>query len=1630
MTNVLKNRIMRVLAVMAMVCVGVVCALQFVTVKAEGTVAESGFAMQTGATVYIDGEDDLSGIGFITEVEKSFVDANVGEGDTIKYYTLVTAAKNLTNGDITSLTVENADALDAVKIQAIEAPDFSGEATKAEYMVGITYENTEFTAEELEVAYATQLVGRSYVIITNAEGEENVIYAQANDNIRSIREVAAKTFEEALEGNVDIAQLDKMIGYLATQDVQAFQEVAGKVDFIDQDLDGAKVYSYVAGTPEIADDPTTDENEYVAAVESTITELGDIIQNGALTGTIPYTAAYTKHDIIVVKDGVAFKSTYTEVTKIINDLAEFKQVFEAPSKESLVADGTLDTASKYVNIFIKQAWNDLYYVLANNIDFEGADFEVSRTVNKTEAVTLYNQLHSASITETDISAHGTRQWTTEYRTLNNVTFDGLGHYVANYVAGVSGGAGYGPFGVMAENNTVKNVAFLNVEFARNNSTVIGRNSNDKSNTLENVYVRVSEISPRDNGSGTTYRFGGLFTHMQYGTLRNVVIEYPDVNEMYDPALDSGKFYGHGYMFYGNATYYAHTYEMENVVAITTTLSLGNYSSVSFNMAENDTGVTNVGDTAIAGTIGNYAGVNRYDNFDVATQANAFAGFTSSCWSTYNGQFVWAQEPIQAGTVMFSAKDKFIPTEIYELIEGEMVSVTDAQGNELYDNGRLLGIENNTNAVVDKYVIVKTDANLSFGVNLAVYTDIITSEAEFTSTFMTPDDATYTMTNNLTLTAEQALEINGDATQTAWSESHTGPKSDFSKNAGGAYYFELSEAAQALIADGATRQQSGVSIHTATLTGAYALGADLDGLNNKGVSSYGGQIQYFYKVAAPTPANANKAAYDNAGYKLAGCNEFFYNNQSFVGLFDGMGHTISNVTLSDRGGLFGSMGAGTIQNLAVVDVNYTSYYNGVFSYTSTGDTTVKDVYINVDSIKNGDSVSYDRDGIIFGNGNNYSNISNIIVDFPQEVELTASAYGFGLSGCATTITGDASNVYYVTPTQFVTVYNGGSDAGDRLDVAENEADRIAEGGMYYSQPHGSKSVANGVYRYDTFVDMGTANNNYSAFNATYWDFSTGIPVWKGLASTTEDWRDAKAEQLVITIDGVVADSVTFEASDADTKTIAFELTGAQVEVTGIEDEAVATYADGVITRVAKGATRLDYTFTIGGKVFNGYVVVNVAGVITPLGEADYSGADGVLPTAITESLDGAVVEVALASDVTTNLYNAETGKISITNDTNAVVTNNVIITTESGAQYSATLNTYTKIITTAAEYKEWLLKDSYTYTVTHNLVLSDGVTAWSETRTGTIDDFKQSNGWYYYELSAQALELLAGGASRKADTYSMTQTISGAYALGADIEDLAGVPNNGFANKMFRYVTSANAESTATSGSLDNGSYKLAGANSPFSSSKFEGYFDGKGHKIVNYQEKYSGGLFGTLNGTVKNFAMTGISLTGNTQALVAFKVGSADAVIENVYIEVTEWTADNTHRNGFIIGSQSASVSGFTVKNVLIVAPTVTFTDASGYTGGVFGAGYAAYSNHVNAENLVVVSGTEWLMRHNTTIWKASNDDALSGVAVPGTYRYADMAAAQTASVDKVGNWAITYAEVEGVVTATVAWADDVNLSF
>lgn len=245
----------------------------------------------------------------------------------------------------------------------------------------------------------------------------------------------------------------------------------------------------------------------------------------------------------------------------------------------------------------------------------------------------------------------------------------------------------------------------------------------------------------------------------------------------------------------------------------------------------------------------------------------------------------------------------------------------------------------------------------------------------------------------------------------------------------------------------------------------------------------------------------------------------------TGVFDGNGHTISNLTVLDQG-LFGIVCGGEIKNVAFENVTLkgSAYQRNTALFAQhVKNSTISDVYVKANTMFGGTNT---KDGQNDAGGNralisitlDNTNVSDCLFDYEIANTEKQYAYSYGLFCCESNFFGGHStsavisrfqNVYVVSDEPLLVQNNSLvlKKANTHVMLAENE---VGEGtdkwtvatsllsGRFYNSTESENAlndnyifVMSGVKRYTTAEEMKNAGNDYSSFNAAYWSVENGV-----------------------------------------------------------------------------------------------------------------------------------------------------------------------------------------------------------------------------------------------------------------------------------------------------------------------------------------------------------------------------------------------------------------------------------------------------------------------------------------------------------------------------------------------------------
>jgi len=430
-------------------------------------VAVSGFYMENGAEVRLDGKQ---GIRFITNVEKGFYDylkTTYGEQAEIEFHTLI----NYNGLDVLEITPTNTT--QDLKFSGNANFDGTENTSSFQYKATVVYngDSAEGVTEEVKrAAYSLELTARAYVKIG-----ENVIYAKAEDTSRSMKGVASVAYlTEDDQENIGYLE-NYLVGEGKT--IGALSETVS--GFYGDKYVGGATYDATqyaqSGVVKVKD--VTVVEAYLGANKLKVTDNGDGTQK--ISGFEFADSALRTNKVLTVfgSNGNAYRFTYKIVDRIIT------------VKDELSAFKMTSATDKFGG----------YYVLGNDIDATG-----------------YSPVaHDASIANLTSS------------TISGLTgtFDGNGHSIINFTSTTGQ---YGLFGRVF-NGTIKNLAFKNavLNTGKNTETLFATYATGVN--MENVYVDLALNSSGNFIGGLFFDMTNNYTNTIKNCVFKVTAATPTCN---------------------------------------------------------------------------------------------------------------------------------------------------------------------------------------------------------------------------------------------------------------------------------------------------------------------------------------------------------------------------------------------------------------------------------------------------------------------------------------------------------------------------------------------------------------------------------------------------------------------------------------------------------------------------------------------------------------------------------------------------------------------------------------------------------------------------------------------------------------------------------------------------------------------------------------------------------------------------------------------------------------------------------------------------------------------------------------------------------------------------------------------
>ena len=245
---------------------------------------------------------------------------------------------------------------------------------------------------------------------------------------------------------------------------------------------------------------------------------------------------------------------------------------------------------------------------------------------------------------------------------------------------------------------------------------------------------------------------------------------------------------------------------------------------------------------------------------------------------------------------------------------------------------------------------------------------------------------------------------------------------------------------------------------------------------------------------------------------------------FGGVFDGQGHTISNLQTIASYGLLGIINGGTVQNVGFINCNTTGSSKGFLAQAAIMYSVFRDVYVSTPAITpqaqytplvtgighfgwNWERVVIiDNTTLEVANGRYYGSIT---ADAERHVNNKPATFGYSLENVQ-----PFKGTYVVSNKPMSAQGNGTSlvaslDAryvdGKEITLTASSTTGTAIVKTNISKGYvaeGADLTVGGIYRYTTYENFvnDAANRDFSGFSSDYWTMA-GVPVWNGAVNTS-------------------------------------------------------------------------------------------------------------------------------------------------------------------------------------------------------------------------------------------------------------------------------------------------------------------------------------------------------------------------------------------------------------------------------------------------------------------------------------------------------------------------------------------------
>ena len=447
---------------------------------------------------------------------------------------------------------------------------------------------------------------------------------------------------------------------------------------------------------------------------------------------------------------------------------------------------------------------------------------------------------------------------------------------------------------------------------------------------------------------------------------------------------------------------------------------------------------------------------------------------------------------------------------------------------------------------------------------------------------------------------------------------------------------------------------------------------------------------------------------------------------FTGVFEGNGYVISNITTTSKG-IFGIVNGGTIRNVAFTNVNLTGYYPCLFAHSEKGSATLKNIYVEVDSIAVRGSALFQQtmaaaakhENIVVEYGiskedvkttmakkDNQANISTFAPNRGTVYKDTTFKNCFSISyapvGCSSPKGTDFTWTSHIMAENQV-VLGDANDDGDIPLTGVTDWDKellafttptdvlkVTASVSAAKDVSTGTDVLKGVKAYATLEDLinDEANNTeiLASFDKNFWVVLNGVPYWKGVYK--------QGFTLQVKQDGYEVDgNITLINTNNEVSLDLIDVNGSVVDSTITAPEGIIVSGNKI--KLASNPTSVGYyevkvSAIVEGVVIEKWITVNYTNLITVTGKVLYSQDDKSLDLpSLNLALNRAGIEDITLSDIESYLVNGEQVEEL---DLEVIISNN----TSKNLGRNRAVDT-AQSVTIVVDGKEYVLENVYAYT---------------------------------------------------------------------------------------------------------------------------------------------------------------------------------------------------------------------------------------------------------------------------------------------------------------------------------------------